>query len=355
MPRQEKPPRLKQYGEHWYVVYAADGRSKRKALRTTDFQTAQLRFAGWLEGKEQAETVEADPTIERCLQLWMDQWVSGRMITQNRYPSIINNLNTLFGKLRVSQVTREHAKQYAKLRFSGRIGTSKAATGTVRLELQRLRACLTFMQKVVEPREQRLRPEIIPHIDLPDPSPPRERVLSEDEIILLRDVCSHHVDNGQGRRRTNRMSRVSRFIMLAMETAQRKTAICELKWDQVNFERKQIQFNPAGRLQTKKRRPALSISPILLPFLERVYAERVNDYVLDNPRGIYEQVKRLGDSLGIDGLHPHVFRHTWATRAVMRGVPLNKVAIYLGDTIKTVEKNYAHYDPHYLDDVHENW
>ena len=36
------------------------------------------------------------------------------------------------------------------------------------------------------------------------------------------------------------MSSVGRFVMIALETAQRKTAILELKWDQVDLER---QFN----------------------------------------------------------------------------------------------------------------
>ena len=37
----------------------------------------------------------------------------------------------------------------------------------------------------------------------------------------------------------------------------------------------------------------------------------------------------------------------------MRGVSLTKVAAMLGDKIKTVEENYQHLTPDYLDDVHE--
>jgi integrase len=141
--------------------------------------------------------------------------------------------------------------------------------------------------------------------------------------------------------------------MLAMETAQRKTAIEQLRWDQVNIERNQIQFNPQGRLQSIKRRPTLSISPILKPVLERAKSEAINEYVLDKPSSLYEAVRSLGQSLNIDDLHPHVFRHTWATRAITRGVPIEKVAKFMGDTVETVRKNYEHLAPDYLDDVHE--
>ena len=149
------------------------------------------------------------------------------------------------------------------------------------------------------------------------------------------------------------MSRIGRFVMLALETAQRKAAICELKWDQVKFDVNQIQFNPEGRLQTQKKRPTVPISPVLRPVLERMFEERINDYVIDHSNGVWEPLKKLASDFEIEGLHPHVFRHTWATHAVLRGVPIKKVAMFLGDKEKTVIDNYQHLSPDYLEDVFE--
>ena len=349
-----KPPELKKHKNgKWYVSFRENGRSKRVSLRTTDQEIATLRFSGWLKDHKIFTEVVQDPTVRVCLDLWMSQWVEGRMLSEVRYPSIVNNLNAYFGWMPVSHIEREDSKKYIELRKNGLVGYSKAASGTIRGELQRLRACLRFMNERVEPREQRIPHDLIPYIELPPPSPPRDRVLTEDEVQLLRDTCSNHVINGRGRRPSNRMSRVGRFVMLAMETAQRKTAIEQLRWDQVSIERNQIQFNPQGRLQSIKRRPALSISPMLKPVLERAKSEAINDYVLDKPSSLYEAVRSLGQSLNIDDLHPHVFRHTWATRAITRGVPIEKVAKFMGDTVDTVRKNYEHLAPDYLDDVHE--
>jgi integrase len=349
-----KPPELQQHKNgKWYVAFREDGRSKRTSLRTTDQEIATLRFSGWLKDHRIFTEVVQDPTVRVCLDLWMSQWIEGRMLSEVRYPAIVNNLNAYFGWMPVSHIEREDSKKYIELRKNGLVGYSKAASGTIRGELQRLRACLRFMNERVEPKEQRISSDIIPYIDLPPPSPPRDRVLTEDEVQLLRDTCSNHVINGPGRRPSNRMSRVGRFVMIAMETAQRKTAIEQLRWDQVNIERNQIQFNPQGRLQSIKRRPALSISPMLKPVLERAKSEAVNEYVLDKPSSLYEAVRSLGQSLNIDDLHPHVFRHTWATRAITRGVPIEKVAKFMGDTVDTVRKNYEHLAPDYLDDVHE--
>ena len=348
-----KPPRLQQRNEHWYVAYTKDGRSKRDSLRTTDLQVAEVRFQGWLKERRLNIEVQSDPTIDHCLELWMDQWIVGNMLSETRYTAIVNNLNAYFGKMRVSEVARQHSRTYIKMRTNGIIGTKKAASGTIRGELQRLRAALKFMVERVEPLEQRLQQSIIPYVELPPASPPRDRVLSDDEVTLLRKVCSNHVVNGPGRRPSNRMSRVSRFVMIALETAQRKASIEELRWDQVDLEKNRITFNPIGRLQTIKKRPVVTISPHLKPVLEQAKSEAISHYVLDSQTSLYDAVVSLGRQLKIDGLHPHVFRHTWATRAVTRGVPIEKVAKFLGDSVKTVRSNYEHLAPEYLDDVHD--
>ncbi len=359
MQHNRKPPRIGTEPNGKYYVYYSEGRRSRKlSLWTKNLATAEARFQRWLDSHNLDTTFELDPTIERCLNLWYAQWIEGRMITAdpkcNRYIAVINNLKSYFGDLRVSETKREHSKEYIRLRKTGVIGVCPAANGTIRLELQRLRACFRHMVERVEPREQRLTLDQIPYVELPPESLPRERVLDEDEVAIIREVCPDLVLTGQGRRPSNRLSRVGRFAMIALETAQRKTAILELKWDQVDLENNKIHFNPEGRTQTNKKRPTVPISPILRPVLERAKEEAHNAYVLDKTTQIDSALKTLAHNLDIPGLHAHVFRHTWATRAVTRGVPLIKVALFLGDTIKTVEKNYAHLQPDYLEDVFES-
>jgi len=48
----------------------------------------------------------------------------------------------------------------------------------------------------------------------------------------------------------------------------------------------------------------------------------------------------------------HVLRHTWASHAVMNGVPLLLVAKNLGhSTTRMVEKHYGHLAPSYVADA----
>ena len=55
----------------------------------------------------------------------------------------------------------------------------------------------------------------------------------------------------------------------------------------------------------------------------------------------------MTDAFDLKGT-PNKFRNTWASHATMDGVPMNQIAAMLGDTQKTVEKNYLHLSPDYL-------
>jgi len=287
----------------------------------------------------------SNPLIEHCLDFWFHQWIEGRMLAESRYPSLINNLKEYFAGYRVQDISRENARIYTKIRLRGDIGRCAAASGTIRKELQCLRAAFNFMCDRVEPLELRIDRMTLPYIELPPPSPPRERVLTDDEV----QACLDYVDDLA--QRSNRLPRITRFVYMARYTAQRKTAILELPWSRVYIDRKQINFLPSGRLQTSKRRPFIPMDDRLADILERAAAESVSKLVMDSSKNINNEWQKMVRAVEIEGLTPHVFRHTWATKAAMDGIAMDKIAAFLGDTMATVEKNYKHLSPDYLSDV----
>jgi integrase len=336
-----QPPRIKLHQGSWYVFYAENGRSQRTSLRTKDKEIAERRFAGWLEQRELEMSVQEDPTIDFVLDVWFDQWVRDRFLSANRYPSIIKHLKAHFGHMRVSRVQREHSVSYAKKR------RKVASESTICTELNKLRAALNFMLYRIEPNERRLDHKIIPYIEIPPTGPPRDRVITREELQLLWDYCLQD-KNRQTLENSNRISREARFLILAMETAQRKGAIKELTWSQVDFDRRLIMFNPVGRNQTTKRRPPIPMSRKLEQQLLIMHEQKINNYVLDVKTDIHYGVKRILEDLGIENASPHTFRHTWATHAAEDGVPMHTIAAFLGDTERTVRKNYLHLSPDYL-------
>ncbi|MHB1036843.1 MAG: tyrosine-type recombinase/integrase [Pirellulales bacterium] len=56
-----------------------------------------------------------------------------------------------------------------------------------------------------------------------------------------------------------------------------------------------------------------------------------------------EKFRHNARKLGIpDNLKLHSFRHTFATRHINNGVPIERVATWLGDTVQTVQRVYWH-------------
>jgi integrase len=134
-------------------------------------------------------------------------------------------LQPVFGQRLGTNINKDDCRMYVQLRQ--RHG---AAAGTVRTELEYLRACLNLRYGCGHNR-----------VWLPTGSPPRDRYLTREEVDkLLELVGTPHV---------------RLFIILAITTGARMGALLELRWDQVDFKHRTINFNRSDREQTNKRRP----------------------------------------------------------------------------------------------------
>ena len=350
------PPRIKPLdNKNWYVLYSENGKPLRSSLRTKDRATAEVRFLGWLEQRQNNLIIDDDPTLNTCLDLWFDQHVEG-LKTYKRQYSAAKNIRAALGDLRISEIERRHSINYANARMAGRVGNSEASPSTVCLELGMVVTCLKFMcgvnTKKVEPRERRLSISMMPSIEMPMKSPPRDRIISPEEMALYHDFAFNGTYSGAGVKKSNSTHRVQIFIILASETAHRKTAITNLSWSkQIYFDRGKhgmINFLPPGATQTNKRRPWVPISSTLRRMLDIAYEQRTNDYVLTKTTDIYSSFHRVNKILGIEGVSPHTFRHTWATNKIMAGEKIKDVAEFMGDTEESVRRNYEHLDPAFL-------
>jgi integrase len=67
------------------------------------------------------------------------------------------------------------------------------------------------------------------------------------------------------------------YVELGLATMARPTAILELTWDRVDFERGTVDLNPSGRRQTRKRRPVVPLNEDALEALREAYSgDRAN-------------------------------------------------------------------------------
>ena len=125
----------------------------------------------------------------------------------------------------------------------------------------------------------------------------RDRWLRPQEVAKILQAA-------QQTRRGGRLSRVERFLWLALESAGRQQAILDLTWDRVDFEAGVVHLHDPDRPATSKRRASVPMSKRLRPVLERAYAEHESKYVCDHPGVIWENVQRvvMRAGLAIGGL-----------------------------------------------------
>lgn len=327
-------PRLAKNDKGYFEARWSDNRrSRRKSMGTQDRSVAEARFAQWLlirnDGPQDADRAY---TVAEAWTRYEAKTPSAQTATAGYS---WKNLEPHFGHLAIEAVDQDAVDAYVAKRISGRIGRpSKPAT--CRRELAVLIAALNFGAK--GGRRALYSAALLNPIDLPPSSPPRERWLTAEELKRLFDAA-------RDMRSGDRLSRGELFLWLALETAARKGAILDLTWDRVDLEAGVIRYDVPGRAATKKRRADVPISDTLRAVLERARDERENDLVMGDKSDPYGTVRRIAARADLEGVSPHVLRHTAATHMARNGVPLWTVAKVLGNTLAMTEKVYAKWAP----------
>jgi integrase len=215
--------------------------------------------------------------------------------------------------------------------YLDRRSRERISPGSIRREIATLRAALALAERDGWITKA-------PYVEMPSQPPPRDRWLSRDEVArLYRSAATPHI---------------RLFVVLAYHTAARAGAILDLTWDRVDFERKLISYDRAGRQRSNKRRAVVPINVVALAELQAARSVAVSEHVIEfrgRPVGTIEKAfARACARAGIEDCSPHVLRHTAATHMVIAGVPVAEIARLLGDTEHMVERVYGKHSPDYL-------
>jgi integrase len=263
------------------------------------------------------------PTAEPTIGYLLDRYRNEHGVNTRSLKTIDYNLITLklfFGDLLPSHISNTLLVEYAKQR--------NASDGTILRSLGILKAAIHYAEgnRWIDKQPQFTMPVKQP--------PPRDLWFTREEVsLLIEKAKSPHIQL---------------FIRLALATAARSGAILDLKWSQLDFERKIIDF---GRGYGNKRRAIVPMNDEVFDALREARELAQSDNVIEYKGMPVSSVKkafaRLCQDNRIEG-SPHILRHTAATWLVMDGVPLAEVARLLGDSEKTVEKVYGKHAPDYL-------
>jgi len=235
-----------------------------------------------------------------------------------------------FGHLAPATITVQDCRAYvAARRAAGR------QDGTIWTQLGHLRNALSWAVK-------RGIIDRAPHIERPSQPPPKERWLTHDEIDrLLAAPAEPHV----------RLA-----ILLMLTTAARVGAALELTWARVDLERGWLDLRTGEG--NRKGRAVVPINATLRAALTAARAAALSDHVVEWAGGPVRSIKRGFASAvraaDLKDVTPHVLRHTAAVHMAAAGVPMSKIAQYLGHTSTEVtERTYARYAPDHMRDAAE--
>lgn len=221
-------------------------------------------------------------------------------------------------------IDREMAQSYRKQRL--------VADATARYELGMLAVALRWA-------EERRHIERAPKVWRPEPPERKIRHLAHAEFEKwYAGVKAPHA---------------RLYVLLGLYTMARPTAILELTWDRVDFERGTADLSPTGRRQTRKRRPVVALHPEALDALKTAYTGRQSEYVIERGAERVKSIKKAFQAASArTGVHvtPYTLRHTGAVWAAESGeVSMDELAQFMGhDDAATTSKHYARFTPGHL-------
>lgn len=136
-------------------------------------------------------------------------------------------------------------------------------------------------------------------------------------------------------------------VALALDTGLRRSELFRLAWRDIDWKRNQLTVR---RSKTGKFRTI----PLTQRAVQALKAQREQGKDRDLVFGFVDLKKSLasaGRRIGVEGLHIHMLRHTFATRLRDRGASIDRIGALLGHASYEMTLRYAQLRPRQLEDA----
>ena len=165
--------------------------------------------------------------------------------------------------------------------------------------------------------------------------------LTKEQVQLMREKLEEYGD-----------IQLQAYAFLSLTTMARVNAIANLKWDQIDMDERIC----SNVLEKEGKIVELSFSKETKEYLEKLRKYRKNNGINDygwlfvtpyvnenkpiNNGTLNEWCKKIGSMIGVPTLHPHDYRHSYATLLKNEGVSLEDVSTMLNHAGTDVTKKF---------------
>lgn len=311
-----------------FCVYWQDETGKRRRYQLE----ARTRAEAEAEGRDRylKETV---PTGRLLVEQIWDAYIEhlGKKPTAKTMTYTGRAILPHFGAFRPDQITTQDCREYLRQRIAdGR------KIGSVHTELGHLRSAVRWAAKqhIIDRA---------PHIELPPKPDSDVRPLSDAQVRALIDGCS--------------APHIRLAVILLLATGARVSAILDLEWNRVDFERGVIDLRLPDGI-TRKGRAVVPMNRMARAALETAYQARLTDHVVEwagkRVRSIRKGYSAALERAGLSDISIHQIRHSVAVRMLAAGQPIEKVSQFLGHSNTAITyKTYARFMPDHMADAAE--
>lgn len=279
--------------------------------------------------------------------------------------SRLKNLGTWFGHLTLGQLPPSVLEDWQSKRLAGLLGSGRvrkidmtkhqrhyrknhaapeAAPGapeqiagvsaqTVRHELVLLRRSITayFREKQLNHLHGAwLNSLFVMTMPLPKRPEPRETRLSDDWLgNVLRELGDRDHQC---------------YVLMAIVTTLRRSELCSLRWEDVDFGRKEVKLREPGHyLKSKVKARSVPLMPAAIDVLQRLGPRKTGKIFSMTPGGYSQAWRRAADRAGCHDVRLHDMRREGISRLIeIVEAPLQTVMLFSGHSdVGVLQRHYA--------------
>lgn len=337
-------------GAYYREVWRGEQGVSRKSLKTRDRRKAEelgKKFAAMMVLNQELVDSDAEAGDVGLRDLWnafRKETFESTSIGSTRKEELDSEIEILCGffgdDCEVSKLTFQDREKFIQARLSGRVQyLRKGEVVSARpVRLQRIKSNVALLYRLIRWGMRQTPPLVSRNpfegIRLPAEKNPRRPVASWDRYRAMRQAFRRKYREETREELKLRWHLARIFLSALYHTGRRTTAVLQLKWRDIDFDRRTILWRASN--DKMKRETITPAHPHLLGqlrYLRKKEVNRVFVFALPNKEGpmtrsharkLYVQAEKISGMEPLQGSMFHAFRRGWATSR--KHLPLKDVA-----------------------------